>query len=131
MNHFASNLMFGIYCRNSTHDGPGDQLNACRELIAACSHYSSTRNVGEYLDDGNSANLLDRPGIKRLLADAEAGKLTVVIVRDLGRFSRDPATLVMLLLTLEDLGMVVVAVADEFCSDAMSHQHFFGHGAAS
>lgn len=48
--------------------------------------------VDYYSDDGKSAykNLENRDGIKRLLADAAAGRFDLVLVYDLDRLTRDP-----------------------------------------
>ena len=41
------------------------------------------------VDDGYSGTDFDRPGIQRLLADAQLGKINIVVVKDLSRFGRN------------------------------------------
>ena len=43
----------------------------------------------EYIDDGWSGTNFDRPNIKRMLQDAQAGKIDTIIVKDLSRFGRN------------------------------------------
>lgn len=45
--------------------------------------------VEEYIDDGFSGTSFDRPAIKRLLADAQSGKINTIVVKDLSRFGRN------------------------------------------
>jgi DNA invertase Pin-like site-specific DNA recombinase len=44
--------------------------------------------VVEYFDDGRTGTNFSRPGIQRLLEEAEAGKIQCIIVKDLSRFGR-------------------------------------------
>ena len=45
--------------------------------------------IDEYVDDGYSGTSFDRPEIKRLLLDAQSGKIDTIIVKDLSRFGRN------------------------------------------
>ena len=45
--------------------------------------------VEEYIDDGWSGTDFNRPGIKKLLSDAQAGKADTIVVKDLSRFGRN------------------------------------------
>lgn len=45
--------------------------------------------VDEYIDDGWSGTNFDRPDVKRLLNDAQSGKIDTIIVKDLSRFGRN------------------------------------------
>lgn len=45
--------------------------------------------VDEYIDDGWSGTNFDRPDIKRMLEDAQSGRIDTIIVKDLSRFGRN------------------------------------------
>lgn len=54
--------------------------------------YASERNypnVSVYSDDGWSGTNFERPDWKRLISDIEAGKVGIVLVKDLSRVGRD------------------------------------------
>ena len=46
-------------------------------------------NVSVYSDDGWSGTNFERPDWKRLISDIEAGKVGIVLVKDLSRMGRD------------------------------------------
>jgi DNA invertase Pin-like site-specific DNA recombinase len=50
-----------------------------------------------YLDAGVSSGTLERPALRRLLADCRAGKIGTVIMQDLERLSRNPFSLITVL----------------------------------
>mgnify|MGYP004584886991 CR=1 FL=1 len=45
--------------------------------------------VSEYVDNGYSGTSFERPGIQRLLSDAQLGKINTVVEKDLSRFGRN------------------------------------------
>jgi len=45
--------------------------------------------VDTYIDDGISGTTFERPDFKRMIADIEAGKINLVITKDLSRLGRD------------------------------------------
>ena len=45
--------------------------------------------VGEYVDDGWSGTNFDRPEVKKMLLDAQSGKIDTIVVKDLSRFGRN------------------------------------------
>ncbi len=45
--------------------------------------------AGEYIDDGWSGTNFDRPAVKRMLEDAQTGKIDTIVVKDLSRFGRN------------------------------------------
>ena len=45
--------------------------------------------VDTYVDDGYSGTNFQRPGVQRLIADAKAGRINVILVKDLSRFGRN------------------------------------------
>lgn len=49
----------------------------------------SAMKYREFVDDGYTGTNTQRPAFKKLIAQAKAGKIHAVIVKDLSRFSRD------------------------------------------
>lgn len=45
--------------------------------------------IDEYVDDGWSGTNFDRPDVKRMLDDAQSGKIDTIVVKDLSRFGRN------------------------------------------
>jgi DNA invertase Pin-like site-specific DNA recombinase len=45
--------------------------------------------ISEYVDDGYSGITFERPGFQRMIADIEAEKINVVLVKDMSRFGRN------------------------------------------
>ena len=45
--------------------------------------------VDVYIDDGYSGTNFQRPGVQRLIADAKAKRINVILVKDLSRFGRN------------------------------------------
>lgn len=85
--------MTAKYLRLSSEDGDKEESNSIsnqRELIE--SYVSSHREInlaGEYVDDGYTGTNFDRPGFKRMIRDAQNGRINCIIVKDLSRLGRD------------------------------------------
>ena len=80
-----------LYMRLSKDDGTGESASISTQRIMLRS-YAARHGFfvyGEYADDGYSGTTYDRPAWKRLLADIEAGRVNLVITRDLSRLGRD------------------------------------------
>lgn len=61
-----------------------------RELIRAFLNNQPDIELYDiYVDDGYSGSNFDRPDLKRMMSDIEAGRVNCVIVKDLSRFGRD------------------------------------------
>src|SRR5207244_295045 len=82
-----------IYSRKSTDQDVADADKSVVRQIALARAFADSKGwtvIEEYVDDGISgretAKLVNRA---RMLADATAGKFSVVIVRDFDRISRD------------------------------------------
>jgi DNA invertase Pin-like site-specific DNA recombinase len=84
---------------------------------AACAAYVAQRETwalveARYDDDGFSGMNLNRPAFRRLLVDIEAGKIDVVVVRDLSRLSRSREDLAMLVDRFEGSSVAFVLAAE-------------------
>lgn len=80
-----------LYTRLSKDDGTGESasINTQRIMLRSYAEQHGFFIYGEYADDGYSGTTYDRPAWKRLLADIEAGRVNLVITRDLSRLGRD------------------------------------------
>ena len=110
-----------IYTRKSTDEGLEKEFNTLDAQRDACAAYiASQRHEGwievpDYYDDGGySGGTLERPALKRLLADIEAGKLDVVVTYKLDRLSRSLIDFVKLMETMEANNVTFVSVTQSF-----------------
>ena len=71
----------------------GFSLDAQRELIETYCIENGHKLIGIYADEGKSASkqLHKRTEILRLLDDADAGKMDLIVFKDLSRWSRNPS----------------------------------------
>jgi site-specific DNA recombinase len=88
-------LRCAVYTRKSSEEGLEMEFNSLEAQREACEAYvASQRPEGwilvpdRYDDGGFSGGTLERPALKRLLGDIEAGKVDVVVVYKIDRLSR-------------------------------------------
>lgn len=88
-------VMCGIYTRKSTEEGLEQEFNtldAQREsgeaFIKCQAHEGWVCSPERYDDGGFTGGNMDRPALKRLMADIEAGKINCVVVYKVDRLSR-------------------------------------------
>jgi hypothetical protein len=89
-----------IYTRKSSEEGLEQSFNSFHAQREACEAFVlSQRHEGwsaigtQYDDGGFSGGTMDRPGLKTLLADIDAGKVDVVMVYKIDRLTRSLSTL--------------------------------------
>lgn len=63
--------------------------------------------VGVYADEGISGTKLDRPEFNRMLDDARAGKIDLIITKSISRFARNTETVLKTIRELTSLGVDV------------------------
>ena len=88
-------LRCAIYTRKSSEEGLEQGFNSLHAQREACEAYVLSQ-VGEgwtalpeeYDDGGFSGGSMERPGLKRLLADIEARKIDIVVVYKVDRLTR-------------------------------------------
>ena len=80
-----------LYMRLSKDDGAGESasISTQRSMLKAYAREHGYAVYREYADDGFSGTTYDRPAFQDLLADIEAGRVNLVITRDLSRLGRD------------------------------------------
>ena len=82
----------GIYCRLSREDertGESVSVENQREMLSRYVLEQGWNLYAAYCDDGVSGTTFDRPGFNQLIADATAGKINLVLCKDLSRLGRD------------------------------------------
>lgn len=85
-------LRTAIYCRLSKDDmlqGDSESIKTQKAMLTQYAKEHGFFVVEVYVDDGWSGLNFDRPDFNRMLDDIEAGKIDVVITKDLSRLGRD------------------------------------------
>jgi DNA invertase Pin-like site-specific DNA recombinase len=84
-----------IYTRKSSEEGLDMEFNSLDAQREACEAYVASQKaegwaaIREPYDDGGfSGGTLERPGLKRLIQDVEAGLIDVIVVYKIDRLSR-------------------------------------------
>jgi DNA invertase Pin-like site-specific DNA recombinase len=110
-----------IYTRKSTDEGLDKEFNTLDAQRDACAAYiASQRHEGwievpDYYDDGGySGGTLERPALKRLLEDIEAGRLDTVVTYKLDRLSRSLIDFVKLMEIMEAHKVTFVSITQSF-----------------
>lgn len=82
----------GIYLRLSQEDmREGDSLSIDNQklILTKFVQEKGWNLVDEYIDDGYTGTDFSRPGVQRLLGDAQTGRINIIVVKDLSRFGRN------------------------------------------
>jgi DNA invertase Pin-like site-specific DNA recombinase len=114
-------LRCAVYTRKSTDEGLDKEFNTLDAQREACEAYiASQRAEGwvlvrdRYDDGGFSGGTLERPALKRLLADIEQGLVDVIVVYKIDRLSRALMDFAKLVETMEAHGVTFVSVTQSF-----------------
>ena len=82
----------GIYLRLSRDDERQGESLSIENQRRVLTHYVKEQGwtiYDEYVDDGISGVTFERPGVKRLLEDAKAGNINLILCKDMSRFGRN------------------------------------------
>lgn len=116
-----SHVRCAVYTRKSTEEGleqAFNTLDAQRE--AAEAYIVSQRHEGwrvlpaHYDDGGFTGAKMDRPALKRLLADVEVGAVDCVVVYKVDRLTRSLADFARIIETFDRHGVTFVSVTQNF-----------------
>ena len=91
-NRQSQEKITAIYCRLSRDDdlaGDSNSIIHQKDMLTRYARERNFPNVSVYSDDGWSGTNFERPDWKRLISDIEAGKVGIVLVKDLSRVGRD------------------------------------------
>lgn len=110
-----------IYTRKSSEEGLEQAFNSLDAQHEACSAYiASQRHEGwklvpeRYDDGGISGGTLERPALQRLLADIDAGRVTMVVVYKIDRLTRALADFAKIVDRFDAAGCSFVSVTQAF-----------------
>jgi DNA invertase Pin-like site-specific DNA recombinase len=113
-------LRCAVYTRKSSEEGLEQEFNSLHAQREACESYiASQRSEGwvlvrdQYDDGGISGSTLERPGLKRLLADIEDGLVDVVVYK-IDRLSRSLMDFSKLVEVFDRNGVTFVSVTQSF-----------------
>jgi site-specific DNA recombinase len=110
-----------IYTRKSTEEGLDQDFNSLDAQRESCAAYILSQAgegweaVAEHYDDGGwSGGNMDRPALRQLLADVEAGKVDVIVVYKVDRLTRSLADFAKIVEVLDKRGACFVSVTQAF-----------------
>jgi len=114
-------LRCAIYTRKSSEEGLDMEFNSLDAQRESCEAYvASQRAEGwacmreRYDDGGFSGGTLDRPGLKVLIEDIEAGLVDIIVVYKIDRLSRSLMDFAKLVELFDRHGVTFVSVTQAF-----------------
>lgn len=120
-NEIAKVVRCAIYTRKSTEEGLEQSFNSLDAQRDAGEAYARSQ-TGEgwivlptlYDDGGYTGANMERPAMKRLLADSEAGKVDCVVVYKVDRLSRNIRDFAKIMEVFDKHGTMFVSVTQQF-----------------
>ena len=110
-----------IYTRKSSEEGLEQDFNSLHAQREACAAYVLSQAsegwsaLPEVYDDGGiSGGTLERPALKRLLDDIDAGRIDIVVVYKVDRLTRALLDFSRLVETFDKAGVSFVSVTQSF-----------------
>jgi putative DNA-invertase from lambdoid prophage Rac len=114
----------GLYARVSTTNHGQDTELQLKDMRDYCA--SRGWNTVEYVDEGVSGSKDSRPQLNRMMADAKARKLDVILCWKLDRFGRSLRHLVNSLAELEAVGVAFISLKDSIDLSTPAGRLMFG-----
>jgi site-specific DNA recombinase len=117
----ARKLRCAVYTRKSSEEGLDQEFNSLHaQREAGLAYIASQKSEGwvalpdHYDDGGISGGTLERPALKRLLRDIDAGLIDVVVVYKIDRLSRSLTDFAKLVDVFERHNVTFVSVTQQF-----------------
>ena len=114
-------LRCAVYTRKSTEDGLEQEFNSLDAQYEACAASAlSQRHEGwivvkdRYDDGGFSGGNMERPGLKRLLADVAAGKVDIILLYKIDGLTRSLTDFSRIVDVLDKAGASFVSITQSF-----------------
>ncbi len=110
-----------IYTRKSSEEGLEQEFNSLDAQYESCLAYVTSQKAegwipikGRYDDGGFSGGNLERPGLRQLMADIEAGKVDTVVVYKIDRLTRSLMDFAKLVEVFDRHGVTFVSITQSF-----------------
>ena len=110
-----------IYTRKSTEEGLDQAFNsldaqreACEAYIKSQAHEGWKLVKAAYDDGGFSGGTMERPAVKRLMADLKQGLVDIVVVYKVDRLTRSLADFAKIVEVLDGHGASFVSITQQF-----------------
>ena len=87
-------ITVALYLRLSKDDGGDAESNSISNQREILNRYAVEKGFivkNEYVDDGYSGTNFERPSLKKMVEDIEAGSIGVLLIKDLSRLGRNNA----------------------------------------
>jgi DNA invertase Pin-like site-specific DNA recombinase len=114
-------LRCAVYTRKSSEEGLDMEFNSLDAQRESCEAYVASQKpegwvlVPDSYDDGGfSGGTLERPALRRLLADIEDGRVDVIVVYKIDRLSRSLMDFAKLVEVFDRKGVTFVSVTQSF-----------------
>lgn len=114
-------LRCAVYTRKSHEDGLEQDFNsldaqreACEAFIRSQAARGWVKAPGQYDDGGFSGGTMERPALKRLLKDIDAGEVNTIVVYKIDRLSRSLLDFFRMVELFEERGVSFVSVTEQF-----------------
>jgi len=116
-----AHIRCAIYTRESTEEGLDQEFNSLdAQREAAEAYIASQKHEGwvclpdAYDDGGFSGGTMERPALRRLLTDIEAGRIDCVVVYKVDRLSRSLLDFARMMSVLDEHKVSFVSVTQQF-----------------
>ena len=114
-------LRCAIYTRKSSEEGLDMEFNSLDAQREACEAYTASQKAegwvtvrDRYDDGGVSGGTLERPALKRLIADVEDGLVDIIVVYKIDRLSRSLMDFAKLVEVFDRNNVTFVSVTQSF-----------------
>lgn len=110
-----------VYTRKSTEEGLDQDFNSLDAQREACYAYVTSQKAEgwvalkeSYDDGGYSGGNIERPGLKKLLEDIKAGKISIIVVYKIDRLTRSLMDFARLVELFDQHKVTFVSVTQSF-----------------
>ena len=121
VNPITAKKRCAVYTRKSTDEGLDQEYNSLEaQRDAGLAYIASQRHEGwiavndGYDDGGYSGGNVERPALRRLLADIEAGRVDIIVVYKIDRLTRSLPDFAKLVEVFDRNGVSFVSVTQQF-----------------